>query len=117
MPGDWGWDQVLDGFHFAVCGHDGEPAFWIEELGCCGEGAVHVVNGAEGDAVEALGQVFGTQGFGAGGVDLCGEAKGADGFAKEGRLFILGFGNNDRDLAANESDGETGEAGSGTKIQ
>ena len=78
----------------------------------CGDGLGHVVYGAEGYAIEG-----GLQGFGAGGVDFCFQAEGADGFAEEGGFFVLGFGQGYGDFWADEGYGDSWEAGSGAEIQ
>jgi hypothetical protein len=91
---------------------DGQPAVGGKELDGGGDGGLHFVDGAEGDAVE-----FGFQFFGAAAVDFCCEAESADGFAEEGGFFVLGFGEGDLDVVAHEGDGDTWKACSGTEVE
>jgi hypothetical protein len=77
----------LEGWGVFGGGKDGQPAGWGEEIDGHGDGRFHFVDGTEGDAVEFL-----TQGFSAAAVDFCIQTEGADGFAKEGGFFVLGFG-------------------------
>lgn len=80
-----------------------------------GESGFHVVDGAQRDGVELAG---GREGFGASGPDFnVGKVKGADDFAEEGGLFVLGFGQGDVGLGVKEGDGEAGEAGSGAQVE
>ena len=60
----------------------------------------------------------GGHGFDASGPDLdVREVEGANGLAKEGGLFVLGFGEGDLDLGAEKGDGKAGKAGSGAEIE
>jgi len=56
-------------------------------------------------------------GFGSGGPDFYWKAKRADCFAEEGGLFVLGFGQGDGDLGAQEGYGESGEASSAAEVE
>src|SRR5579862_8960453 len=83
-------------------GEDGEQASGRQELDGGWDGGLHVVDGAEGDAV-----VAGFQFFGAGAVDLGSnfwglDAEGANGFAEEGCFLVLGFGEGDGDFGAED---------------
>src|SRR5580700_7654154 len=79
-----------------------------------GEGRRHVVDGAEGDGVELTGD---GHGFYAVGPDFGGEIEGADYFAEEGGLFILGFGQGDVNVGAQEGDGKARKAGPGAEVE
>ncbi len=79
-----------------------------------GESGFHVVDGAEGDGVELA---AGGHGFDAAGPDFGLEGEGADGFAEEGGFFVLGFGEGDVDVGAEEGDGEAGKACSGAEVE
>jgi len=79
-----------------------------------GEGSGHVVDGAEGDGVELTG---GGHGFYAVEPDFGWEVEGADCFAEEGGLFVLGFGQSDLNVRAEESDGKAGKAGPGAEVE
>ena len=59
----------------------------------------------------------GGHGFDAAGPDFGGEVEAADGFAEEGSLFVLGFGERDLNAGAKEGDGQSGEAGSGAEVE
>lgn len=94
-------------------GEEGEEALGFEEADGDGEGFRHLVYGAESDCGEA-----GGEGFGAFGVDAdVGKVEGAGGFAEEGCFFVLGFGEGDGDLRAEDGDGKAGEACAGTQIE
>lgn len=90
----------------------GEPAGGSDEPGSEGDSVLHVIDGAEGDAVEALGE-----GFGAGGVDAGMEAEGADGYLKEGGFLRLGFSEGDGERGAADGDGDARQAGSGAEVE
>jgi hypothetical protein len=93
----------------------GEEEELVAGSGCCsGYGSGHVVYGTKGDGVELAG--FG-QAFGSGGPDFYRKAKGADCFAEESGLFVLGFGKGDGDLGAQDGYGEAGEAGSAAEVE
>ena len=51
------------------------------------------------------------------GPDFSGEIEGADGFAKEASLFVLGFGEGDLNVRAQKRDGDAGEACSGAEVE
>ena len=55
--------------------------------------------------------------FCAGGPYFCLETEGADHFAEEGSLFVLGFGEGYGDVGTEELDGEAGEACSGAEVE
>jgi hypothetical protein len=48
---------------------------------------------------------------------LGGEIEGANNFAQERCLFVLGFGEGDLDLGAEKRDGNSGKACSGSKVE
>lgn len=79
-----------------------------------GQGGGHVIHGAEGYGVEGAG--FG-HGFYASGPDFDGKAEGADDFAEEGGLFVLGFCESDLNFRVKEGDGEAGKASSAAEVQ
>jgi hypothetical protein len=100
-------------------GKDGWDVGEEEELvsgsgGRDGYGNGHIVYCAEGNGMKLKG--FG-HGFGAGGPDFCLEAEGADCFAKEGGLFVLGFGQSYGDFGAQEGDGYAGETCSAAEVE
>jgi hypothetical protein len=74
--------------------------------GCGGYGGGHVVYSAECDGVEVAG--FG-HGFGAGGPNFDREAEGADGFAEERGLFVLGFGQGNGNFGVQKGYGDAGK--------
>jgi len=77
-----------------------------------GDGGGHVVYGAQGYAVKFL-----LEFFGAGAVDFGGEMQRADGFAKEGGFFVLGFCEGYFDFGAHEGDGDAWESGAGAEVE
>src|SRR5258708_28638570 len=82
---------------------------------CCGESSLDVVHRAEGDDAELT---VGGQGLHTGSPDLdVWKIQGAHGVAEEGSLFVLGFGEGDLKVGAKESDGQAGEAGSGSEVK
>jgi hypothetical protein len=110
VAGEWEGDSGAGG----VGGEDGEEASGPEEGFGGGEGLRHVVYGAESNDVK---EAVGGEGFGAGCPDFGGKGEGADDFAEEGGLFVLGFGEGDAPGGVKELDGEAGEAGSGAKVE
>lgn len=115
LPEEWsyGFGEGLQGGLVGGGGEQGEVAVGLEEADGDGEGFGHLIDGAEGDAGEA-----GGEGFSAGGVDLdVGEAEGAEGFAEKGGFFMLGFGEGDRELGAEDGDGEARESCSGAEVE
>ena len=111
-PSYGGGNPLLDRNGITAGGHDREPAAGGQEEESGRHGAGHVVDRAQGDAVEACGE-----GFRAGRMDGCHEAKSSDGFAEESRFLVLGFSERDGYLVAKEGDGNTREACSGAEIQ
>jgi len=79
----------LEGWGFLAGGEDGQPTIGEGQGG--GESLIHLVDGAEGDAIEP-----GVEEFGAAAVDLGCEAQGTDGFPEEGGFLVLGFGESHR---------------------
>jgi len=56
--------------------------------------------------------------FDAGGPDFdVRKVESADSFAEEGGFFVLGFGEGDLNVGAEDCSGKAGEAGSGTEVQ
>ena len=108
---EWVGD-LLDSAGFRARGEDGEPAVWSDQLAGGRDGGGHVVDGAEGYAVEFL-----LEFFCAGAVDFGAQAEGADGFAEEGGFLVLGFGEGYGDFRAHEGDGDAGESGAGAEVE
>lgn len=103
----------MEGEGVAGGSEEGEVPLRLEEGDSDGEGLCHLVDGAEGDAVVAVGE-----GFRAGGVHLgVREGEGADGFTKEGGFFVLRLGESDGELGAEDGDGQPGEAGAGAEVE
>ena len=67
-----------------------------------GKSRFHLVDGSEGDCVELA---FWGHGFDATRPDFGLEGEGADSFAEEGGFLVLGFGEGDVDVGAEECDG------------
>ena len=93
-------------------GQEGEPAVRGEEAAGGPDRGSHLIDGAEGHAVEHL-----DEGLGAAGVDTCRNAGDADGFAEEGGFFVLRLGEGDADFRPADGDGNSGEAGTGTVVE
>ncbi len=116
--GDPGEGSGFEGGESGFGGEDGQEAVGGQEADGGGDGCDHVVDCSEGNAVEAGFEIFGAGGvdgnpFGeagrvAGGWGCLGE--GADSFAEEGGFLVLGCGQGDMDLGAEEGDGEAGES-------
>ena len=79
-----------------------------------GESGLHIVDSTEDDGVELT---VGGHRFDASGPDFGGEVEGTDGFAEEGGLFVLGFGERDLDLRTEEGDGDSGETCSRAEVE
>ena len=71
----------------------------------------------ERDAVDRIETPCGRHGFHPIRPDLGGEVQSADDLAQEGGFLVLGFGEGDGDLGAEEGYGEAWEAGSGAEVE
>ena len=87
------------------CREDGEPAVRGDVESGLGEGLLHVVDGAEGDDVEAA---TGRQRVDPCCPDFGGQVEGADGFAEERGLLALRFGEGYAKFGVQELDGKAG---------
>lgn len=83
-----------------------------DKMGGGGDGNFHVIDGAKRDAVVEVGKRLS-----AGGMDGGVEGEYADGFAKEGGLLVLRFGECDVDVVAAKGDGDAGEAAAGSVVE
>src|ERR1700740_923053 len=70
------------------------------------------LDGAEGDYVEGLADVFGSRGEY---IDVR-QCKGADDFAEEGGFFVAGLDQGQGDLRGPEFDRDAGESGAGADV-
>ena len=105
-------DEGLKDGSVGAGGEEGEQSAGSHQLCGGGNGSLHVVDGAEGDAVEAD-----LQFLCAGAVDLYLDGKCTDGLAEEGGFLVLGFGEGDGDLGTEDGDGQAWEAGPGTEVE
>lgn len=90
----------------------GETRGGRQEAGRDGEDAGEAFDGAEGDYVEDLGEVFGA---GVLYIDVR-QCKGAGDFAEEGGFPVVGFDESQRYVRGPEFDGDSWEAGTGTQV-
>lgn len=115
LPGEGvgGFGELLEIGGVGGGGEEGEDAIGLKEIDGDRDGGTHLIDGAEGDAGVTRGE-----GFGAGCVHLgVGKVQRAECFAEEGSLLVLGLGERDGDLRAEDGDGQAGEAGSRAEVE
>lgn len=107
-----GWEKLASAVRLGVANEEYEAASGGEEAGSGGESGFEALDGAESDHGRLFWKVFG-----AGGeyIDVR-QCKGADDFAEEGGLFLVGFDEGNAEMRRPDLDRKAREAGAGAQV-
>jgi hypothetical protein len=107
-----GREELKGAVGLGLADEEGEAASGGEEAGGDGESGFEAFDSTQGDDCGLRGEVLG-----AGGeyIDIR-QCKGADGFAEEGGLFLVGFDEGGVEMRCPDLDRKARESGAGTEV-